>query len=111
MWYMIFTLLPIKEKLHRTDWLIDQIVYKLYDLTKEEIKIVGGKGIAAVMCSDELLMPSAVWGKIISLTVEDIPNTRNNRFPKPVTNTLLEQMGKFFTIVFIYGEIQCDKNK
>jgi hypothetical protein len=35
-------LLPLKEKLHKTDWLIDQIVYKLYGLTDEEIKIVGG---------------------------------------------------------------------
>jgi len=26
-------LLPIKEKLRKTDWLIDQIVYKLYELT------------------------------------------------------------------------------
>ena len=34
------TLLPIKEKLRRTDWLIDQIVYKLYGLTEEEIEIV-----------------------------------------------------------------------
>jgi hypothetical protein len=33
-------LLPLKEKLRKTDWLIDQIVYKLYGLTEEEIKIV-----------------------------------------------------------------------
>jgi hypothetical protein len=33
-------LLSLKEKLHKTDWLIDQIVYKLYGLTEEEIKIV-----------------------------------------------------------------------
>ncbi|OGW41389.1 MAG: hypothetical protein A2Y97_09500 [Nitrospirae bacterium RBG_13_39_12] len=33
-------LLPIKENLKKTDWLIDQIVYKLYGLTEEEIKIV-----------------------------------------------------------------------
>lgn len=33
-------LLPLKEKLRKTDWLIDQIVYKLYALTEEEIKIV-----------------------------------------------------------------------
>lgn len=33
-------LLPIKEKLKQTDWLIDQIVYKLYGLMDEEIKIV-----------------------------------------------------------------------
>jgi hypothetical protein len=37
-------LLPLKEKLRKTDWLIDQIVYKLYGLTDEEIKIVEGKG-------------------------------------------------------------------
>ncbi|NWF98274.1 MAG: hypothetical protein HXY52_04975 [Nitrospirae bacterium] len=37
-------LLPLmKEKLRKTDWLIDQIVYKLYGLTEEEIKIVEGK--------------------------------------------------------------------
>jgi hypothetical protein len=35
-------LLPLKEKLRKTDWLIDQIVYKLYGLTEEEIKIVEG---------------------------------------------------------------------
>lgn len=33
-------LLPIKEKLRKIDWLIDQIVYKLYGLTDEEIKLV-----------------------------------------------------------------------
>jgi type II restriction/modification system DNA methylase subunit YeeA len=33
-------LLPLKEKLCKTDWLIDQIVYKLYDLTEDEIKII-----------------------------------------------------------------------
>jgi len=33
-------LLPLKEKLCKTDWLIDQIVYKLYRLREEEIKIV-----------------------------------------------------------------------
>ncbi|MFH1172738.1 MAG: hypothetical protein V1693_04120 [Nanoarchaeota archaeon] len=36
-------LLPIKEQLKKTDWLIDQIVYKLYGLTEEEIKIVEGR--------------------------------------------------------------------
>jgi len=35
-------LLPLKERLHKTDWLIDQIVYKLYGLAEEEIKIVEG---------------------------------------------------------------------
>jgi len=34
----------LKEKLSKTHWLIDQIVYKLYGLTEEEIKIVEGKG-------------------------------------------------------------------
>ena len=33
-----------KEKPRRTDWLIDQIVYRLYGLTEEEVKIVEGKG-------------------------------------------------------------------
>jgi len=37
-------LLPLKEKLRKTDWLIDQIVYRLYGLTEEEVKIVEGKG-------------------------------------------------------------------
>jgi len=36
-------LLPLKEKLRKTDHLIDQIVYKLYGLTEEEIKIVEGE--------------------------------------------------------------------
>lgn len=31
---------PLKEKIAKTDWLIDQMVYKLYGLTEEEIKIV-----------------------------------------------------------------------
>jgi hypothetical protein len=33
-----------KEKFRKTDWLIDQIVYKLYGLTEEEIRIVEGCG-------------------------------------------------------------------
>jgi type II restriction/modification system DNA methylase subunit YeeA len=37
-------LLPIKEQLAKTDRLIDQIVYKLYGLTEEEIDIVEGRG-------------------------------------------------------------------
>lgn len=36
-------LLPLKQKLARTDHLIDRIIYKLYDLTDEEIKIVEGE--------------------------------------------------------------------
>ena len=34
---------PLKEKIKTTDKLIDQIVYKLYNLTLEEIEIVEGK--------------------------------------------------------------------
>jgi len=34
---------PIKERLRLTDALIDQIVYRLYGLTEEEIQIVEGK--------------------------------------------------------------------
>lgn len=33
-------LVPLREKIDRTDWLIDQIVYKLYGLTEEEIGVV-----------------------------------------------------------------------
>ncbi len=33
----------LTERITRTDWLIDQIVYKLYGLTDEEIAIVEGK--------------------------------------------------------------------
>jgi hypothetical protein len=33
-------LLPIKRRLAATDWLIDQVVYRLYGMTEEEIRIV-----------------------------------------------------------------------
>ena len=36
-------LLPLKQKLASTDWLIDQLVYRLYGLTEEEIAIVEGR--------------------------------------------------------------------
>jgi hypothetical protein len=36
-------LLPTKDELRRTDHLIDQIVYRLYGLTEEEIGIVERK--------------------------------------------------------------------
>lgn len=39
----ISVLEPLKEKIKSTDKLIDQIVYKLYGLTPEEIEIVEGK--------------------------------------------------------------------
>ncbi len=37
------SVLPLKERLARTDRLIDQVVYRLYGLTEEEIKVVEGK--------------------------------------------------------------------
>lgn len=36
------TLRPVKAQLAWTDGLIDQIVYRLYGLTAEEIKVVEG---------------------------------------------------------------------
>ena len=36
-------LLPIKDQLARTDALIDQVVYRLYGLSEEEIAVVEGK--------------------------------------------------------------------
>ncbi len=30
----------IKEKVRKTDWLTDQVVYKLYGLTEGEIRLV-----------------------------------------------------------------------
>ncbi|MCL0090845.1 N-6 DNA methylase [Dehalococcoidia bacterium] len=35
---------PLLDRIHLTDKLIDQIVYKLYGLTKEEIAVVEGRG-------------------------------------------------------------------
>jgi hypothetical protein len=35
--------LPIKDQLQRTDWLIDQVVYRLYGLTEDEQRIVEGR--------------------------------------------------------------------
>jgi len=35
--------LPIKAQLGRTDALIDQVVYRLYGLSEEEIAVVEGK--------------------------------------------------------------------
>ena len=40
----ISVLQPLKEKIEATDGLIDEIVYKLYGLTEEEIEVVEGKG-------------------------------------------------------------------
>jgi hypothetical protein len=36
--------LPLKERLKKTDTLIDQVVYRLYGLTEEEIREVEGRG-------------------------------------------------------------------
>src|SRR6266516_7512950 len=37
-------MLPMKERLGKTDALIDAVVYRLYGLTEEEIRVVEGKG-------------------------------------------------------------------
>jgi hypothetical protein len=36
--------LPLKEQLRQTDALIDAMVYRLYGLTEEEIRVVEGRG-------------------------------------------------------------------
>ena len=36
--------LPLKERLARTNALIDAVVYRLYGLTEEEIGVVEGRG-------------------------------------------------------------------
>jgi hypothetical protein len=36
-------LLPLKARLAATDRLIDQVVYRLYELTDEEIAVVEGR--------------------------------------------------------------------
>jgi len=40
----LLRVLPIKERLARTDRLIDEVVYRLYGLTEEEIGVVEGRG-------------------------------------------------------------------
>jgi hypothetical protein len=37
-------LLPLLERIEKTDRLIDAMVYRLYGLTEEEIRIVDGRG-------------------------------------------------------------------
>ncbi len=34
---------PLIERIERTDWLIDQVVYGLYGLAEEEIRVVEGR--------------------------------------------------------------------
>jgi len=41
--HRVAELLPIRDRLAKTDWLIDQVVYRLYGLTKDEIKVVEGE--------------------------------------------------------------------
>jgi hypothetical protein len=36
--------LPVKDRLARTDALIDQVVYRLYGVTEEEVGVVEGRG-------------------------------------------------------------------
>ncbi|HEC86986.1 MAG TPA: restriction endonuclease [Thermoplasmatales archaeon] len=33
---------PLIERIEKTDWLIDQVVYRLYGLSEEEIRVVEG---------------------------------------------------------------------
>jgi hypothetical protein len=33
---------PLMDRIERTDWLIDQVVYRLYGLTEEEVRVVEG---------------------------------------------------------------------
>jgi len=54
------TLRPIKAQLARTDRLIDQVVYRLYGLTEEEIMVVEGKP------GETLRQPSAPSGGSIA---------------------------------------------
>jgi hypothetical protein len=35
---------PLKERLAKTDALIDAVVYRLYGLTEEEVGVVEGRG-------------------------------------------------------------------
>ncbi|VUT27720.1 MAG: hypothetical protein SYNGOMJ08_00270 [Candidatus Syntrophoarchaeum sp. GoM_oil] len=35
---------PVIERIEKTDWLIDQVVYRLYGLSEEEIGVVEGSG-------------------------------------------------------------------
>jgi len=39
-------LLPLRERIRKTDGLIDEVVYRLYGLTQEEIRIVEGREAA-----------------------------------------------------------------
>jgi hypothetical protein len=35
---------PLIGRIEKTGWLIDQVVYRLYGLSEEEIKVVKGDG-------------------------------------------------------------------
>ena len=43
---VVSELIPLKARITATDKLIDQVVYKLYNLTQDEIDIVKGKGVS-----------------------------------------------------------------
>ena len=43
-------LAAVRTQIERTDRLIDQVVYRLYGLTEEEIALVERSGQAAVVC-------------------------------------------------------------
>jgi hypothetical protein len=52
-------LLPLRERIRKTDELIDATVYRLYGLTEEEVAIVEGRETATGKNADE---PSLVIG-------------------------------------------------
>ena len=52
-------LLPLRERIRKTDELIDVTVYRLYGLTEEEVAIVEGRESASGKNADE---PSLVIG-------------------------------------------------
>ncbi len=54
--------LPLKEQLGRTDRLIDQVVYRLYGLTQEEIEVVEGRAqfIAPPDCMPPQIAPPQI---------------------------------------------------
>ena len=46
-------LLPLRERIRKTDELIDATVYRLYGLTEEEILIVEGREISKSHCQEQ----------------------------------------------------------
>ncbi len=65
---------PIKSALKWTDNLIDQIVYRLYGLTEEEIVIVEGKERPELVKEVISTTPAATFEKPLSIARESDPN-------------------------------------